>query len=288
MKPLLPTLRERLRHLPRRSYALTKWRLLRRMDRDREDPIVVFCMSKTASSAIVRAVQHCLHRPVYKVHLLTPVAVARVEAQYRRTDPTARPRHILHASHLLRRPPTTEHPWTVVTIVREPIGRSASDFFQSGARLGRLGDAPTTIAAFVRFATAQGIPRTIAWFDRELRVSLGINVYEHPFDPATGYATIETPSVRLLILRQESLDVAPRAIGHFLGLPEPLALTRENDAARKPYSDLYDTVLQEARLAASTLDLAYTSRFAKHFYSPAELDGFRTRWGAPSPDHQQP
>ncbi len=288
MKPLLPTLRERLRHLPRRSYALTKWRLLRRMDRDREDPIVVFCMSKTASSAIVRAVQHCLHRPVYKVHLLTPVAVARVEAQYRRTDPTARPRHILHASHLLRRPPTTEHPWTVVTIVREPIGRSASDFFQSGARLGRLGDAPTTIAAFVRFATAQGIPRTIAWFDRELRVSLGIDVYEYPFDPAIGYATIETPSVRLLILRQESLDVAPRALGHFLGLPEPLALTRENDAARKPYSDLYDTVLQEARLAASSLDLAYTSRFAQHFYSPAELDGFRARWGAPSPDHQQP
>jgi hypothetical protein len=176
----------------------------------------------------------------------------------------------------------------VVTIVREPIGRSASDFFQSGARLGRLGDAPTTIAAFVRFATAQGIPRTIAWFDRELRVSLGIDVYEYPFDPAIGYATIETPSVRLLILRQESLDVAPRALGHFLGLPEPLALTRENDAARKPYSDLYDTVLQEARLAASSLDLAYTSRFAQHFYSPAELDGFRARWGAPSPDHQQP
>ena len=283
MKPVIPALRQRLRQLPRRSYALTKWRLLRRMDRDREDPIVVFCMSKTASSAIVRAVQHCLHRPVYKVHLLTPVAVARVEAQYRRTDPTARPRHILHASHLLRRPPTTEHPWTVVTIVREPIGRSASDFFQSGARLGRLGDAPTTIAAFVRFATAQGIPRTIAWFDRELRVSLGINVYEHPFDPATGYAIIETPSVRLLILRQESLDVAPQALGHFLGLPEPLVLARENDAARKPYSALYNTVLSEARVTQRTLDLAYTSRFAQHFYSPAELAGFRTRWGTPSP-----
>lgn len=283
MKPVIPALRQRLRQLPRRSYALTKWRLLRRMDRDREDPIVVFCMSKTASSAIVRAAQQRLQRPVYKVHLLTPMAVAQGEANYRRTDPTARPRHILHASHLLRRPPTTEHPWAVITIVREPIGRSASDFFQSGERLGRLGDAPTTIAAFVRFATTQGIPRTIGWFDRELHVSLGINVYEHPFDPATGYAIIETPSVRLLILRQESLDVAPQALGHFLGLPEPLVLARENDAARKPYSALYNTVLSEARVTQRTLDLAYTSPFAQHFYSPAELAGFRTRWGTPSP-----
>lgn len=283
MKPLMPALRQRLRQLPRRSYALTKWRLLRRMDRDREDPIVVFCMSKTASSAIVRAAQQRLQRPVYKVHLLTPMAVAQVEANYRRTDPTARPRHILHASHLLRRPPTTEHPWAVITIVREPIGRSASDFFQSGERLGRLGDPATTTASFLRFATAQGIPRTIGWFDRELHVSLGINVYEHPFDPAVGYAIIETPSVRLLILRQESLDVAPQALGHFLGLPEPLVLARENDAARKPYSALYDTVLSEARVTQRTLDLAYTSRFAQHFYSPAELDGFRTRWGTPSP-----
>ena len=266
--------------MSRRSYALTKWRLLRRMERRTEDPVVVFCMSKTASSAIVRAVRDAVPRPVYKIHLLLPANVARVEAQYRRTDRYARPRHILHASHLQRHLPTPEHPWLVVTIVREPVMRSLSDFFQSGRRQGRLGDVATTTDLFRRFATTEGIPRTVDWFDRELEPSLGIDVYAHPFDPAVGYGLIETPSVRLLLLRQESLDVAPAALGQFLGLPHALALERENEGASKEYSDLYSSIRRDVRLPSTTLDLAYASRFARHFYSPEELDGFRSRWTA--------
>lgn len=280
---MTPGLRELLRRLPRRSYTLTKWRLLRRMERRREDPVVVYCMSKTASSAVVRAVSAAVPRPVYKVHLLTPASVARVESHYRRTDRGARPRHIFHASHLLRHLPTPEHPWLVVTIVREPIMRAASDFFQSGGRLGRLGDAKTTTGLFTRFATAQGIPRTLDWFERELEPSLGIDVYSHPFDPAAGHAIIETPSVRLLLLRQESLDAAPRALGRFLGLSHDLALERENEGSSKEYSELYASVLREVRFPERTLDLAYDSRFARHFYSPEEIEGFRHRWGQPGP-----
>ena len=267
-----------VRQVPRRSYALTKWRMLRRMDRRTEDPVVVFCMSKTASSAIVRAVQSADPRPVYKIHLLTAEGVARAEANYRQTDRSARPRHVFHASHLLRHLPTLDHPWLVITIVREPVIRSASEFFQSGRRLGRLGDEATTASSFAKFATAQGIPRTLDWFDRELEPSLGIDVYAHPFDPAAGYGIIETPTVRLLLLRQESLDVAPEALGTFLGLPHALALDRENEGARKEYSDLYAAVLRDVRFPERTLDRTYDSRFARHFYSADELDGFRRRW----------
>jgi hypothetical protein len=272
-------IRELVRQVPRRSYALTKWRMLRRMERRTEDPIVVFCMSKTASTAIVRAVQNADPRPVYKIHLLTAEGVAQAEAQYRRTDPSARPRHILHASHLLRHLPTPEHPWQVVTIVREPIARAASEFFQSGERLGHLGDETTIEARCARFAMHQGIPRTIDWFERELEPTLGIDVYAHPFDPATGYSVIETPAVRMLILRQESLPVAPQALREFLGLSHDLNLARENEGSRKEYSDLYAAVLRDVRFPVDALDLAYGSRFAQHFYSVDEIDDLRGRWG---------
>lgn len=274
-------IRELVRQVPRRSYALTKWRMLRRMERPTEDPIVVFCMSKTASSAIVRAVRNADPRPVYKIHLLTAEGVAQAEAHYRQTDPSARPRHILHASHLLRHLPTPEHPWHVVTIVREPIARSASEFFQSGERLGHLGDETTIEARFARFATSQGIPRTIDWFDRELEPTLGIDVYAQPFDPVTGYSVIETPAVRLLLLRQESLPDAPRALRDFLGLSHDLDLQRENEGSSKEYSDLYAAVLREVRFPVEALDLAYGSRFAQHFYAPDEIDELRARWGQP-------
>jgi hypothetical protein len=276
-----PSPRELGRRLARRSYALTKWRLLRRMERQRGVPVVVFCMSKTASSAVVRAVRDAVSQPVYKVHLLAPDRIQQQEEHYRRTDPEIRPRHIFHASHLVRHLPTPEHPWLVVTIVREPVIRSASDFFQSGRRLGRLGDEEETLALFERFAIDQGIPRTTDWFDRELAPTLGIDVYEHPFDPAVGYAVIETPAVRLLVLRQESLDAAPRALADFLGVAADVAIPAENVGAAKEYGDLYAAVVGRARFGADALDLAYGSRYARHFYSPTEIDDLRARWSEP-------
>jgi hypothetical protein len=274
-----PSPRDLGRRLARRSYTLTKWRLLRRMERQHGMPVVVFCMSKTASSAVMRAVREAVEQPVYKIHLLSPERIARQEAHYRRTDPSARPRHIFHASHLVRHLPTPEDPWLVVTIVREPVIRSASDFFQSGRRHGRLGDEAATVALFERFAIDEGIPRTTDWFDRELAPTLGIDVYDHPFDPATGFGTIETPSVRMLLLRQESLDRAPRALADFLGLRDDVTIEPENVGAAKDYSGLYAAVLGDARFDDDALDLAYGSRYARHFYSPAELDELRARWG---------
>lgn len=274
--------RELARRTARHSYALTKWRLLRRMERRPGVPVVVFCMSKTASSAVVRAVREAVSQPVFKIHLLVPEHLERVEAHYRRTDPGARPRHVFHAAHLVRHLPTPEDPWLVITIVREPVMRAASDFFQSGRRLGRLADEIATTARFERFAATQGVPRTLDWFDRELAPSLGIDVYDHAFDPSIGYGLIESPSVRMLLLRQESLDVAPAAIGQFLGLSHDVALDRENVGAGKEYSDLYASVLRRARLPESTLDLAYDSRFARHFYSDAEREEFRRRWSGAS------
>lgn len=272
------SVREVGRRVARRSYALTRWRLLRRLARDRRDPVVVFCMGKTASSAVVRAVRGAVPGPVHKIHLLAPESVARSEAVYRRTDPGARPRHIFHAAHLMRRLPTAEHPWTVITIVRDPVARAASDFFQSGRRRGWLTDPVSTTARFERFAAVEGIPRTLAWFDEELAPTLGIDVFAHPFDPDAGYGIIETPAVRLLVLRQESLAAAPAALARFLDLPEPLALPTENDAATKSYAALYAAVVASARLPADVLDRAYDSRFATHFYSPTERDEQRARW----------
>lgn len=267
-----------MRRMARRSYALTKWRLLRRMERRRGVPVVIFCMSKTASSAIVRAVQEAVSQPVFKIHLLSPESVTRAEADYRQTDREARPRHIFHASHLMRHLPTPQHPWLVVTVVREPVMRSTSDFFQSGRRMGRLHDESTTKSLFERFAAEQGIPRTVDWFDRELKPSLGVDVYDHPFDPSLGYGLIETPSIRMLLLRQESLDAAPGALGRFLGLPGDLEIVQENVGSGKEYSDLYASVLRDVRFPKATLDLAYSSRFSRHFYSPEENEEFRRRW----------
>ena len=143
-------------------------------------------MSKTASSAVVRAVTARRPSPSSRSTCWSRSTSPTSRPTTAAPIPTRRPRHVFHAAHLLRHLPTPEHPWLVVTIVREPAMRAISDFFQSGQRLGRLGDDASTTARFVRFAAADGIPRTVDWFDRELGPTLGIDVYDHPFDPASA------------------------------------------------------------------------------------------------------
>ena len=76
-------MRDLARRVARRSYALTKWRLQRRMAKGTGTPVVIFCMSKTASSALVRAVRSTVAEPVFKIHMLAPDSIARAEANYR-------------------------------------------------------------------------------------------------------------------------------------------------------------------------------------------------------------
>jgi hypothetical protein len=248
------------------------------MERRGGDPVVIFTMSKTGSTTLVRALNGVIDDPVYKVHLLVPSHVHRAEEQYRRTDPNARPWHILHASHLLRHLPTEESPWRMITVVREPIARAASDFFQSGARRGRLDDPATATARFEEFAVRESIPRTASWFDDEFRASLGVDVLAHAFDPSVGHATIEAPTVRLLVLRQEDLYQAGDALAEFLGLPAAVPIGAVNVGAAKWYSDLYANVLRDARFDDAALELAYGSDYARHFYSEGERARFAERW----------
>jgi hypothetical protein len=167
--------------------------------------------------------------------------------------------------------------------VREPVARSASEFFQSAQRFGRLADGAATTTLFEKFASRQGIPRTVTWFDTEFQPTIGVDVYQHPFDPAQGYGVIETPAARVLMLRQESLALAPEALGQFLGLPGDLDIVRENVGSDKEYSDLYAAVVRDARVPKAALDTAYLSRFSRHFYSPEEIDGFRRSWEQTEP-----
>ena len=236
-------------------------------------------MGKVASTAVFRSLMAVgPPGPVLKVHSLLPERLAVMEEAYRETDPRSLPRHLVHAWHLMDRWPTVQGPWSVVTMVRDPIQRSVSDFFQSGGRTGRLRDDGLT-ERVARFVEREGIPRTLGWFDQELAPVLGIDVLEHPFDPAEGSAVIETPAVRLLVLRQESLHVAPAALGRFLGLDHDVPVAPDNVGAAKPYAAAYADANEALRFDDRVLDLAYGSRWAEHFYSPAEREALRARWG---------
>jgi hypothetical protein len=277
--PRLAQLQRLDRHLisrlvGRHSYAGAKWLYHRRKLRQEGTPIVVFGVAKSGTTAIAEALKRAGYAPVFHVHDLDPALLAAEEMEYGRHE---RPWRNWDAQCVLERPATRAAPWNVISTVREPIGQTVSAFFHRGPRNGYL-SRDTTMTSFLEQFGDRWQSLQLGWFESHLATTLGIDVYEFPFDPAKGYAIIETPTVRLLLLRLEGFAVAPRALAEFLGAPTPVDVPHVNVAKDKDYAALYAAFLREARPPPEVVERAYASRLAQHFYSPEEIRDLQRAW----------
>ena len=262
-----------------RSYNVSKqyaqWRM-----RGSESRFVVFSMGKTGSTSIARAVQDATGQRVFQVFRLDAERLAQAEVRYRAsaTPPFRGALHLWESEYLLRRPPSAAAPWTVITTVREPIAQAVSALFHGSPRR-RLLEARPSVDELAQILVDEGWVKTaLRWFDREFAPALGIDVYAEAFEPATGFAVLDRPAVRVLLLRQENRLEAPHALGRFLRVPGAISVPARNEGATKEYAAGYREFLRSVRLPPAVLDQAYNSRYARHFYADEELEGFRRRW----------
>jgi hypothetical protein len=173
------------------------------------------------------------------------------------------------------------HPLRVITLVREPVGNNISMFFEVFDHYaGTTADQSSlSIDAMIDLFLKQYMHwRPLTWFDAELKTTLGVDVYRHPFDPRRGYARIAQPPVDLLVMKCE-LDDALKAdaIRQFLGLDE-FAIVRSNVTSNRAHAPQYEEFKRRVRMPDDLLDEMYESKYARHFYSPEERAAFRRRW----------
>jgi hypothetical protein len=275
-----------------RSYTLSRRYALVRMACRREPPTVVLSMGKTGSTAIARAVQQATGRPVFQVFRLEPTRLREAEQRYRERMRTAQPRgadgsqkiafpgahHLWEADHLVRHPPSPDSPWRVITTVREPVAQAVSAFFHAARQSGAIADAPSVEVLTDRFASEHWVREPQRWFEREFSPAVGVDALAQPFDPSVGHGVVESPAVRLLILRQETFASAPSVLASFLGLADPVVVSRRNDGTTGQFAQIYRGFLSGARLPERLLDEAYDSGYARHFYTKDEIAQFRRRW----------
>jgi hypothetical protein len=120
--------------------------------------------------------------------------------------------------------------------------------------------------------------RPLTWFDAELKTTLGVDVYQHPFPREQGFYAIEVDNVKLLVLKCELEDeVKARAISDFLQLDQ-FRLIRSNVSSHRSHARQYDEFKRRIRLPPWLLDEMYESKFARFFYTDQERAEFRRRW----------
>ena len=186
--------------------------------------------------------------------------------------------------------------WKVITLTRDPIARNLSGFFENIDF--------QVIEPETRYSVEShyySIPRTeisiddlsrlydwffecyrhntpLTYFDLEIRDVFGIDIYETEFPRGKGYGIYSGRNADILLIRLEDLnDCAPAAFKEFLDLGD-FTLTNTNVGSAKDYAPVYRKFKESIQLPQSYIDTFYDSKFVRHMYSDAEIEGFRSKW----------
>jgi len=256
--------------------------------------IIVFQMGKVGSrtvyESLVRAYRK-LHQPVdiYHSHILCNFENAEAIIRKERHNPAAT-LAVINVGRELRRKidssPTRQ--WRVISLVRDPVARNIGTFFQvldehipnwQDKYSSGVLSIEEVQRAFLNAGSIHSEP--VRWFEEQLFPVFGVDVFSEPFPRETGYK-IYNPNSRtpLLILRLEDLNrVGALALQEFLGLKD-IELISTNIGEEKEYAELY-RLFKQYPLPDSYIHQMYNTKYARTFYTEAEIARFSAQWRKP-------
>jgi hypothetical protein len=250
--------------------------------------ILVFQPGKVGSSSVKESlIAAGVGAPIETPHIISRDGLDDAERKHRALGIDLPPWYEL-GRRLNQEIPAGEWSWKVVTIFRDPIARIMSGFFQEAARFHpdefpEHGDWDYERIESHLLREFSGIEPatdfTFSWFDRELATVFGVDAYADPFDHDAGFVQLEGERCSVLVLQYEKLGAAfPAAAGRFFRAGEPIPLLHVHDSRDKPYSAMYQNIVESFRLPASTCEKLYSTRFTSHFFDASERRALIERW----------
>ncbi len=246
-----------------------------------ERPVLIYQMGKVGSSSIASALRANTDFSVFSLHYMFPQTVDRMLENIQNKQVDLR----RHPSLLLGRAIfdgliCAGIPLRIITLVREPIARNMSAYFQNLYMSWDVDDAHckfSTEELVGRFLKKSGnVPLT--WFDEEFNKTLQIDVYRHAFSTEKKWGRIGSDLYDVLILRTDLPDEdKQRCIEEFLAR-SPIHLARRNVGTSKDYADAYERFVKQIRLPEAYVTKMLDSRYTRHFFSAREVAVLRSKW----------
>jgi hypothetical protein len=295
-----------IRRIIESNYHLAKANYMRGLERAqrkfKEAPLLVYQMGKVGSSTIVRSLNAIgIDRPVYHPHFLTRERISKTEAERRQFFGTERYAYLKRPwlyAFLVKQlnKEMRGGKWKVVSLTREPVSRNLSVFFENleikpldAGRRYEISShyyriAPTIIelsrldVLSALFFEKVNHDSPDQFFEKEIKGILGVDVFKGAFPKSQGYCIYEGAVADILVLRLEDLNrVAGQAFFEFMGIAD-FELLNTNVGSEKHYAALYNAFKAYVHLPEAYLNRMYGSRYVRHFYSDAEIAGFRQKW----------
>jgi len=242
------------------------------VDVENNPPLIVLTMGKVGSTSVYKSLKKRLKNPVFHLHYLSDKGLEKA-VEMRLSSKLKSYSYHLILSEELKKTGCDLSKLKYITIIREPISRQLSSFFQN---VGKLGSDLEGKDLRVDYENAlEYLMSTMSfsdeaervWFNREVRDIIGIDVYGEEFDIIKGYEVYRSNSGgRLLLMRMEDMDkVFCDAIYKFLGQQKVL-LRRYNEGSAKIYNKAYERLKKNVKFSAKEIDMLINTIFFTKFY----------------------
>lgn len=243
----------------------------------RKKLVLIYQMGKVGSSSVRKSLHACNIFPIH-IHRVAPKSSARVASQF--MNQGLLPPIDIHMGRMVYKHIfLKKRPAKIITLLREPISRNHSAFFQNlNLYFGNVSadlDIEKAIAVFLKDYNHR-IP--LDWFDEELKESCGIDIFQHRFPKKQGWMRIKARNIDLLILKLEIDDrKKEEVISRFLNITD-FKLKKANVGEEKTYADTYGLFKQKIVLPPEYVEKMCSSKYINHFYTEAEIERVRSKW----------
>jgi len=247
--------------------------------------ILIYQMGKVGSTTVFLSLKkHLSLTPVFHLHFLSDRSLKEQEEYYRSVgkDPQ-KIRHLRHSNLLKNKlDRSAKRQCKIITLVRDPIAREISMFFQKKDKNFPDGiDTKTIIEILQNQFKSFDESKDLAcnWFDEEIKANFNIDVYKFEFDKQKGYQIIRTENAEVLTIRLENLNQCfQTALSEFLISDRPIEMISENTSKEKDYKKQYREVINKITIPEEICRTIYSSRHMKHFYSEDKIEEFILKW----------
>lgn len=186
----------------------------------------------------------------------------------------------------------TDRKIKVISLVREPIGRDISRYFQffntdlylvdEISKYFADVDNPNIYEGAIKFLENRSMVGECGgifeWFNQEIKEFLGIDIYKYPFDRKKGYQILCEGNVELLLIKTEKLSDCEDVIAEFVSAPK-FSLENKNMGENKLYKYAYRDLKQNIEIPEKILNFYYKGNVAMdHFYTKEEKENFLKKW----------
>jgi hypothetical protein len=173
----------------------------------------------------------------------------------------------------------------IITLVREPISRDISMIFESLNYIAHLSHENSFLNLCIEFLKrAKSISslfidaKQFDWFDNELKIIFGIDIYAHPFNRENGYCIIKQDNIEVLAIKSEKLSSLEAVIGKFAGILD-FKLINDRMSDNRWYKYLYKNVKDTIKIPREIFDMYYKNNpKMDHFYTEEEKAAFLKKW----------